>query len=131
MKGLVATGVQQSDSFRSLLETLSSHPEVSLKMQISRQRAGVRAQSDLKVTFIYLTEGGRQRRQNTGVSGRVTVPCVTYAHWQIGLIAHELAHVLIRLRGGTPMARDEEEQLALDVEAMVLAELGVMERVAR
>jgi hypothetical protein len=128
MKVLVATGVQQSDSFRSLLETLGSHPEVSLELKFGRPRTEVRAQSGLKVTFVYLIENGRKRRQNTGVSGTVTVPKAAFAHRQIALIAHELAHVLIRLRQGAPIARDEEEQLALDVETKVLSELGAMKR---
>lgn len=122
-EALLAQGMEQSGSFRSLVEILGFHPEVSLRFGFARRRSDMRARSDLRVTFIYLTENGRQRRQNTGVSGQVTVPYTSYGHVHIGLIAHEFGHVLVRLHGGEPIAWDEEERQANEIEAEVLAEL--------
>jgi len=123
MKVLLGQGIERSESFRALVETLSSHPGVSLDLSFRRPQAGKRAQSDLKVTGYDAVEDGERLRQVTGVSGVVTVPYASYGHKQIGLIAHELAHVLIRLRGDAPITPEVEEREANEIEAMVLAEL--------
>jgi hypothetical protein len=123
MKVLLAHGVERSESFRALVETLGSHSGVNLDMSFRRPRAGKRAQSDLKVTGHYAVENNEKTRQVTGVSGVVTVPYASYGHKQIALIAHELAHVLIRLRGGPPIDRQVEEREANEIEDMVSADL--------
>jgi hypothetical protein len=123
MRVLLAQGMEQSEGFRVLVETIASHPGVRLDLDLRRPKAGKRAQSDLKVTGFYEVSNGERFRRVTGVSGEVTVPYASYGHKQIGLIAHELAHVLIRLRDGAPLPSMEEEREANTIEKRVLAEL--------
>jgi hypothetical protein len=123
MKVLLAQGMEQSESFRAIVQNLGFDQGISLDLMFRRPQAGKRAQSDLKVAGYYDVENGERFRRVTGVSGEVTVPYASYGHKQIGLIAHELGHVLIRLRGGAPIDRQVEEREANQIEDMVSAEL--------
>jgi hypothetical protein len=120
---LLADGMEQSGTFRAMVETLGSHPGVSLDLGLRRPKAGKRAQSDLRVSGYYEVSNGERLRRVTGVSGEVSVPMASFSHKQIGLIAHELAHVLIRLRDGAQLPPDVEEREANTIEKRVLAEL--------
>jgi hypothetical protein len=120
---LLAQGMERSETLRVLVDTLSSHPGVGLDLKFRRPKGGARAQSDLEVTGYYAVENGDRVRRVTGVTGEVTVPYVSYGHRQIGLIAHELAHVMIRMRGGVPIPWEIEELEATEIESAVLAEL--------
>jgi hypothetical protein len=131
MKALLAMGMEQSETLRYLVERLSSHPGVSLDLKFRRPRPETRAQSELNVSGFYAVENGERVRRVTGVSGVVNVPFAAYGHRQIGLIAHELAHILIRLRGGSPITWAEEEREATEFEAMVLVELDSSRAVVR
>jgi len=130
MKVLLAQGMEQSESFRTLVETLASHPGVRLDLGFRRPKAGKRAQSDLRVAGYYDVEDGEKVKRVTGITGVVIVPYASYGHRQIALIAHELGHVLIRLRGGPPLSWEIEEREANRIEAMVRSELELSRQTA-
>ena len=128
---LLAQGVEQSEGLRSLVAALSSHPEIRLAVKMDRQLPGIRAHSELSVRFIFCEENGARRRKVIGVSGEVRIPYVAYAHQQIGLIAHELAHVMQLLRGDDSARTRKAEGEAVEIEAAVLAELDAVRDVER
>lgn len=123
---LLTQGVEQSEGLRSLVAVLSSHPDVRLVLKMDRQLPNMRAHSALSVRFIYRAENGAKHRQVTGVSGEVRIPYVAYAHQQIGLIAHELAHVMQLLRGDPSARTRKAEREANEIETMVLSELDTV-----
>jgi hypothetical protein len=123
---LLAQGVEQSESLRSLVAALGSHPGVRLVLKMDRQMPKARAHSALSVRFIYREENGAKHRQVTGVSGEVRIPYVAYAHQQIGLIAHELTHVVQLLRGDPSGRTRKAEREANEIETAVLSELDTV-----
>ena len=123
---LLVHGAEQSEGLRSLVAALSSHPEIRLAVKMDRQLPGIRAHSELSVRFIFCEENGARRRKVIGVSGEVRIPYVAYAHQQIGLIAHELAHVMQLLRGDHSARTRMAEREANEIEAAVLSELDAV-----
>jgi len=131
---LLAQGTEQSERLSSLVADLASHSGVRLVLKMDRQLPEMRAHSALSVRFIYRVENGAKHRQVIGVSGEVRIPYLAYAHQQIGLIAHELAHVMQMLRGDQSGKTRKAEREANEIEAMVLSELDTVrdaEREAR
>jgi hypothetical protein len=128
---LLAQGVEQSEGLRSLVAVLSSHADVRLVLKMDRQLPNMRAHSALSVRFIYRKENGAKHRQVTGISGEVRIPYVAYAHQQIGLIAHELTHVMQLLRGDPSARTRKAEREANEIEAMVLSDLDTVRAAQR
>ena len=121
---LITHGLASSPTFRALFEALEGSPVVGLRI-LPRFGDGssVRAHSDLRVAFADRAEGAPPRPP-VSIRGTVFIPPDKGEIAKIGLIAHELAHVLARLGpDAEPIDYDRDEQNALAVERAVVSEL--------
>ena len=124
MAKLLAKGIDESHSLRTLVETIGAHPGIQLELEFRRQRPGKHAQSFLTVRGVYASDQGEVHRRVTGVTGEVVIPWVAYAHEQIARLAHELQHVRLLLDEKRPSSDPEEEQAVILFEEIVRGELG-------
>jgi hypothetical protein len=121
---LITRGLASSPTFRALFEALEGSPVVGLRI-LPRFGDGssIRAHSDLSIAFADRAEGGSPRPP-VSIRGTVFIPPDKGEIAKIGLIAHELAHVLARLGpDAEPIDYDRDEQNALAVERAVISEL--------
>ena len=120
---LIARGLASSPTFRALFEAIQRSPAVGLRI-LPRFGDGshIRAHSDLSIAFAERDDG--RSRVPISLRGTVFIPPDKGDIAKIGLIAHELAHVLARLGpDADPVDQDRDEQSALAVEHQVIVEL--------
>jgi hypothetical protein len=121
---LIARGLASSPTFRSLFEAIQRSPAVGLRI-LPRFGDGsqIRAHSDLSIAFAK-GDDGTSSRVPVSLRGTVFIPPDKGDIAKIGLIAHELAHVLARLGpDADPIDHDRDEQSALAIERQVIAEV--------
>jgi len=119
---LITRGLAGSPTFRALFGAIEGSPVVGLRI-VPRfgDGSGIRAHSDLRVVSAEQEDG---LRRPISVSGTVYIPPDHGDTAKIGLIAHELAHVLARLGpDALPIDHDRDEQSALAVERQVVREM--------
>ena len=131
MHQLVTQGVQRSESFRVLVQTVGFHPSVELELRFRKQVPRTHAQSFLQVRVAYAEVNGRVIRQVSRVSGEITVRSLAYGRDQIGDLAHELAHIIQLLEGVPPEDLDSSMCWAEAYRSKVVAELEAYGRSAR
>jgi hypothetical protein len=121
---LITRGLASSPTFRALFEAIQRSPAVGLRI-LPRFGDGsrIRAHSDLSIVFAEGADGASPHAP-VSLRGTVFIPPDKGDIVKIGLIAHELAHVLARLGpDAEPIDQDRDEQSALAVERAVIAEL--------
>lgn len=109
MQRLLAKGMEQSQSFRILVQTVGYLSSVELRLRFRPQPAGKHARSFLQVRGAYTSEQGFRVRQVASVKGEISIRYLAYAHDQISDLAHELTHVLHLLQGVPPESLDDPQ----------------------
>ncbi len=125
LRTAVERGLRESPTLGGVVDAIAAAPMTCLRVELRHAPStAVRARSTLRVARGVTLRTGRGDERVDRVTGEILLPPDATDDDKLVLLAHELAHVVLRLReGARPEDGRNEEYLAQSVERAVAAEL--------